>query len=954
MKKRKILSYVLSVYMLSAFGQSPSLSTINKWERKFKTFFLKNEADTPKEVFTYSRELDHIFNEMIQMQNEQQYLGAAQLGLQIYSRLNNYSLKSNNKFEIVQESIYSNTEFYAWFLQNLAFCLNAQGFFSEALYYGLEAEKCWEQIKESKKRDKAVNYMHAESANNLATFYYNARDINKAEKWIKKCIELTQDKPGYDFLYYRVLNTEACLLDFEGFHDKALELEEMIINNAPIVEPNWKDNYINFLYKCNKKETAIEKTKGIIENLKSQGLNNTRQYASYLNKLAIYKQSTNIGASISLEEEALNILKKQGNTLYTDYALYLSNLAFFYYIADKIEDALDSEERAYTIWSNLQHENSPSRLSSLGALAFYQFINGEKDKAARNIVSATSAYNENILYSMLQPKAIRHSIWNDCQGWYMNTIPLLAANIQSDSLYEVAYDAVLLSKGILLNTEQSLQTIADEGGAHIRELYDKWQCAKQLLDAPHLAEETEHLKREAEETERIFVSECHGVKELERRLSVSWKDVQKRLGYSDVAIEFCSYKQGNEINYMALIIKKEMNCPKLIPLFFESQLNSIKEDIYKIQNGSKMIWQPIEKYLQNVKNIYFSPCGELHNIAIESLPHWSDKCLISDKWNMYRLSSTRELVFERNSRSIERAVVYGGINYNTSIDMLFNNKKNEQNNTILQSRGLDSLFQNGLKRINLSSLSEKGKTNHYKDLNKPTQYIGFSAQRGGYGYLEGTKKEAEEVCRLLDYTNIQTTLYAELDATEGSMKDLSGKKTNLLHIGTHGFYFPESEVQYWTHLDFLHRFNNEIQYVEDKALTRSGLLFSGANNTWEGKKIPIGIDDGILTAQEISHLDLRELDLVVLAACETGLGEIKGDGVFGLQRGFKKAGANSLLMTLWKVDDEATSLLMLQFYKNLLSGKSKSESLRQAQSITQKKYQDPKFWAGFILLDAIL
>ncbi|MCO7111772.1 CHAT domain-containing protein [Bacteroides uniformis] len=95
--------------------------------------------------------------------------------------------------------------------------------------------------------------------------------------------------------------------------------------------------------------------------------------------------------------------------------------------------------------------------------------------------------------------------------------------------------------------------------------------------------------------------------------------------------------------------------------------------------------------------------------------------------------------------------------------------------------------------------------------------------------------------------------------------------------------------------------------------------------------MPEGLEDGILTAKELAGLDLRGLDLVVLSACQTGLGEITGDGVFGLQRGFKKAGANTLLMSLWKVDDNATQLLMTQFYKNLLAGKSKFESLREAQ-----------------------
>lgn len=120
------------------------------------------------------------------------------------------------------------------------------------------------------------------------------------------------------------------------------------------------------------------------------------------------------------------------------------------------------------------------------------------------------------------------------------------------------------------------------------------------------------------------------------------------------------------------------------------------------------------------------------------------------------------------------------------------------------------------------------------------------------------------------------------------------------------------------------------------------------------------MEDGVLTAEEISLMNLNSVRLVVLSACETGLGEIDGEGVFGLQRGFKSAGVQSILMSLWKVDDEATNILMTQFYQNLLSGNTKgnmSQSLLKAQKYLRQyeygKYSDPSFWAAFILLDAI-
>ena len=133
---------------------------------------------------------------------------------------------------------------------------------------------------------------------------------------------------------------------------------------------------------------------------------------------------------------------------------------------------------------------------------------------------------------------------------------------------------------------------------------------------------------------------------------------------------------------------------------------------------------------------------------------------------------------------------------------------------------------------------------------------------------------------------------------------------------------------------------------------------AGANHILEGDSIPDDVEDGILTAKEIADLDLRGLDLVVLSACQTGLGDIsQGEGVFGLQRGFKKAGANTILMSLWEVDDTATQILMTQFYKNYLSGQSKRESLLSAQKYLREydngKYNNPKYWAAFIMLDGL-
>lgn len=172
-------------------------------------------------------------------------------------------------------------------------------------------------------------------------------------------------------------------------------------------------------------------------------------------------------------------------------------------------------------------------------------------------------------------------------------------------------------------------------------------------------------------------------------------------------------------------------------------------------------------------------------------------------------------------------------------------------------------------------------------------------------------------------------------------------------MATHGFYWSEEDAEERNYVSFLSNIKNKKQNYEDMALLRSGLFFSGANIGLAGESLPDDVEDGVLTAKELSTMNLGNVDMVVMSACQSGLGETTGEGVFGLQRGFKLAGANTLLMSLWKVDDEATKVLMTEFYKNYLSGKTKRESLSLAQKTLRTTYPEPEYWAAFILLDAL-
>ena len=517
-----------------------------------------------------------------------------------------------------------------------------------------------------------------------------------------------------------------------------------------------------------------------------------------------------------------------------------------------------------------------------------------------------------------------------------------------------AYNAALFSKGILLNTEIEMRKlIAESQDNTLIDNYQKLQNDYLRLEKANI-EDKKDINKEIEYLEAELLNKCKVYGDYTRKLSYKWEDVKSKLTNGAVAIEFVTFTTGKDsVLYAALVLGKKSSTPKMVPLFEKKQLQRVeKGNYYKSCELYNLIWKPIEAILVNATKVYFSPIDELYNIAIETIPGVER----FPNASFYRVSTTKFIITDCNIKTLDKnAIIYGGLKYDTDETTLIK----------------DSYIYN----VDRSLMTD----------NDIADSLNL---RNGVVYLPATKEEALDVESKLSKSTVQASLFTDQKGTETSIKSFSGKDVEIMHVATHGFYWTEEESKRMGELEFIKTSVNSD--VEDKALTRSGLLFSGANNALSGKKIPHGVDDGILTAKEISQMDLRKLDLVVLSACQTGLGEISGDGVFGLQRGFKKAGANTLMMSLWKVDDKATKLLMSRFYSNLVAGKSKIESLRDAQkyvreyetevevrsdtkpaisahakvqvqqSNTQQKiikkvhsYKDPKYWAAFILLDAL-
>lgn len=694
-------------------------------------------------------------------------------------------------------------------------------------------------------------------------------------------------------------------------------------------------------------------------------------FAAGLSNLALLSQKVgNDTATVRLLNASLAIQKKNGRENHIDYAKTLSILSGHQLLHGKTSEALNLQKKELKIIENTVGKQHAEYINQLGILAVYEVLL-HRPEATALCHEVTRRLTDNVRQTFAYlTNSERTLFWQKNRYWFSPFIHQAAYAFPSDSLAANAYNGLLLSKGLLLNSEIELGTLlAESGDAEVEALYNDLKLLRlqlnKLYEQPvtERALSTDSLEREAQRLERALVQRSKAYGDFTRNLAIDWQQVQQRLGERDVAVEFASFATGRDsVMYAAYCLRRGDRSPRMVPLFEEKQLKAVgATHYYDRPDVARLVWQPLAEELEDADRVYFAPDGELYNIAIESVPHWADSLLVSDHYRFYRLSSTRQLALAQDGQSADEAALYGGLRYDTDVATLVNDSRRRPATTRTADVALFHLADS----LNL---------------------------RAGLQDLPATLTEAEEIETHLRNAGTHATLYTDTAGTETSFKALSGRRTRLMHIATHGFYWTEREAQaIGDRLAFLNTAGQTARYVEDKALTRSGLFFAGVNHALEGEPLPADVDDGILTAREISTLDLRGLDLVVLSACQTGLGEITGDGVFGLQRGFKKAGARTLLMSLWKVDDQATQLLMTRFYANLTAGQSKAESLREAQryvreyEVEQKvtprsgrlplsaharqqalqqqaaaagtqrvrPYQSPRFWAAFILLDAL-
>ena len=480
------------------------------------------------------------------------------------------------------------------------------------------------------------------------------------------------------------------------------------------------------------------------------------------------------------------------------------------------------------------------------------------------------------------------------EAYYTGVMPSVSYAYLTEkdpSLAAPVYNAVLLRKNFILGAGLGLEKlIADSADPSLQDILAEIKALRSGPAAdPNLpAEERRAAATRAESLENVLIRKSHDYGDFLALSDIRWEDVRAALGPDEVAVEYIQSGTEDVPIYCMLVLRSGWKQPRNLVLALDEDhlIETIADPDYaEVVYGSadlyRVFWKPLEEYVKPGEKVYFAMDGFLNAFAFEHfVTDEGDRAM--DRFELHRVSSTRELIGRKTAEPEHSAALFGGFDYNLSSE----------------------------------------EVSYYASVSRS----GSSGEE--WGYLPGSLDEVEAADRILE-GKLDVTLYTGEEGLESRFKALSGHAPDLLHVATHGYYSDGDE----------------------DPMERSGLVFSGANALREEGPAESG-EDGLLKSSEIALLDLRGTDLIVLSACQSGVGSVSSDGVYGLQRAFKKAGVRSILMSLWKVNDQVTAEMMRLFYTGLSSGLDSREAFQAARQTLRESYPDPLLWAPFVLLES--
>jgi CHAT domain-containing protein/Tfp pilus assembly protein PilF len=876
---------------------------------------------------------------------------------------------------IYQENINNQASAYIEALENIASLYKNQGRYSESEKLYKEALKaCKEKLGEG-------HIIYIDLQNDLAKLYKSLGHFEEAEKIYKQNL-ITASKKGENTAQYaQTLNDMASLYkdagkfaETEPLLNKALEIRKKIFTEQSAEYSETLQN-LAALYKLMGRypeaTTAYQKALAIRKEVLGQL---HPEYASTLNALAsLYKKTNNLEKAEPLYKEALEIRQNFLGEENPEYAISLDNLANFYQTTQQYTKAEPLLKQAMALKKKIYGVNHPIYAGSLNNMAvLYEKTNQATQaenlyKESLNILKTTlgdkhpktiSALNNLAMFYETQQKYQQANALfrqlsantldqiqknfstlseNEKRQFFATNKPFLdnfilfAANSvlrkspDSDKLAQEAFQLLVATKGIVLNsTGKARKEILQSSDNKLISQYEEWVKIREMI-AKLYNVGTAELKRrnvnidsldaKAKILEKELSSKSKAFGEAFNMQLNTWKEIQSKLKDQEVLFEITHIKgDGNKVLYVVFVVKKSHNqAPEVFILnngieldealvFYKNTIKFRKDD----KESYLKYWKPFEPFTQGMKKVYFSADGVFTQINPATLFDTESKQYLLEKQDIAILTSAKDLLQAKTTGGISgKALLVGNPSY--------------------QINGVAD-------------------TKNVVDLDNQD---GFWLRNSSFTSLPATQKEIESIEEYLkNNKSLQVKKITDKSATESNVKN-EASQVKLLHIATHGFFIPTHQEE--EHDKSINFATNEEE--RDDPMLRSGLILAGVTDYFRSEKKSQDQEDGILTAYEVMNLKLENTTLVVLSACETGLGKVQaGEGVYGLQRAFKIAGTQALVMSLWKVDDVATQELMQSFYDEWMKTNNKTQAFRNAQNKILQKYKHPYFWGAFVMI----
>jgi CHAT domain-containing protein/tetratricopeptide (TPR) repeat protein len=826
-------------------------------------------------------------------------------------------------------------------------------------------------------RKKSLGEAHpdyASSLNNLAVLYESQGHYAKAEPFYEQALAILKKSLGEAHPdYASSLNNLAALYESQGQYAKAEPICEqaLAIRKKSLGEahPTYASSLNNLagLYKSQRQYSKAEPYLLQASQVYKKSLGEAHPlYAGSLNNLAVlYESQGHYSKAELLYEHALEIRKNSLGEEHLDYAQSLNNLAGLYEKQGLYSRAEPLYVQALGILKKLLGENHPFYAMVLNNLALLHFSKGQDAKAETFHAQSLQIERNNLLSFFEVASSKQQEAYFSKNNFNFDFNKSFSLEHKSDKVLSLSYQNALFIKGIQLQTSlqlenylrQSKDTSLVRRYAHYQDLrrFLNAQMDKPIAQRQGIAQ----LESQIENAYKDLARSSAEFRHFKADFQLTHQDIQKRLQPNEAAIEFLHFRYyngkrwTNSTYYAALVLRPGWSVPRVVKLFEERELrrllqgsNHSGQDDQKVvslyrgpgvlslaKNNAQtalytLIWQPLDSLLTEVKTVHYSPSGLLHRLSMSAIPT-PNGGLLHDKYTLNYLTSTRELATQTAPFQLVKnqdIALFGGINYtadSVALRTAIQIKPNQNPESLVPS--------------DIGSADDPNRSSRGKE----------------WDFLKGTDSEVSNISQQCRSAQWNVSLFTANAAGEENLKALaaSGQSPQILHIASHGFFYADSSQQKAADLERRFLGEQQVRYALNP-LERSGLVLAGANRYWRTGKPYAGLEDGILKASEVATMNLINTQLVVLSACETGLGDINGsEGVFGLQRAFKMAGVKYILMSLWQVPDAKTAEMMQAFYGNLLQGQPIEEAFRTAQNtLRQKPKSTPYEWAGFVLI----